>query len=73
MRHIKRQNILSTIALRNLAGSSDVPLANSISKDERRRLVVNLHERGLSQRAIAEKLGISRPTVKKTLEQNEHG
>jgi len=73
LRHIKRQNILSTITLRNLAGSSDVPLANSISKDERRRLVVNLHERGLSQRAIAEKLGISRPTVKKALEQNEHG
>jgi SpoVK/Ycf46/Vps4 family AAA+-type ATPase len=73
LRHIKRQNILSTITLRNLVGSSNVPITNSIGKDEKRRLVVNLHERGLSQRAIAEKLGISRPTVKKALEQNEHG
>lgn len=73
LRHIKRQNILSTITLRNLAGSSEVPLTNSINKDEKKRLVVNLHEQGLSQRAIAEKLGISRPTVKKALEQNEHG
>lgn len=30
--------------------------------------IVGLHNRGLSQRAIARKLGISRPTVRKYLE-----
>lgn len=71
LRHIKRQNILSTITLRRLAEGADLTRTDAISKDEKNRLVVNLHHQGMSQRAIAEKLSISRPTVKKALEKSE--
>lgn len=36
-------------------------------------MAVELHKQGLSQRAIATKLGVGRPTVKKAIEDSQKG
>ncbi|MCG7495610.1 AAA family ATPase [Vibrio sp. Of7-15] len=64
----RRASIISAISLRNLAGQKSVDYYEELSLDDKKAMAVKLHEQGLSQRAIAEKLGISRPTVKKSIE-----
>ena len=39
-----------------------------LDQEQRNRLIQKLHEDGVSQRAIATKLSISRPAVKKVLD-----
>jgi SpoVK/Ycf46/Vps4 family AAA+-type ATPase len=69
LKHAKRESIIANISLRALEAKSSPAGIENISMDEKKKLVVKLIDEGLSQRAIAVKLGISRPTVKKTIEE----
>ncbi|MDL2196698.1 AAA family ATPase [Shewanella algae] len=64
----KRASVVSAISLRALAGQESVNYYEELNFDEKKAMVVKLYEQGLSQRAISAKLGISRPTVKRSIE-----
>lgn len=64
----KRAKIISSVALRGLVGKQKINYYEELSLSEKKSMAVTLHRQGLSQRAISEKLRISRPTVKKALE-----
>ncbi|EGQ8673208.1 TPA: AAA family ATPase [Vibrio parahaemolyticus] len=64
----KRASVISAISLRALAGQESVNYYEELNFDEKKAMVVKLYEQGLSQRAISAKLGISRPTVKRSIE-----
>lgn len=64
----RRASVISAISLRNLAGQKSVDYYEELSMDDKKAMAVKLYDQGISQRAIAEKLGISRPTVKKSIE-----
>ncbi|MDN3612622.1 AAA family ATPase [Vibrio ostreicida] len=69
----KRASVISALALRNLAGEENVGYYEELSMEEKKAMSVKLHNQGLSQRAIASKLSISRPTVKKSIEDSKEG
>ncbi len=69
----KRANVISSLTLRKLAGEQDVSYHEELSIEEKKAMAVKLHKQGLSQRAISMKLGISRPTVKKSIEDSQEG
>lgn len=69
LRQAKRESIISHIHLRALANKESVQCFENMGLDEKKGWVMKLKEEGLSQRAIASKLGISRPTVKKVIEE----
>jgi len=60
----KRKSVLSKTSLRSCVLRENDKLTLSEKKEQ----VVKLSEKGMSQRAIATEIGISRPTVKKVLE-----
>jgi SpoVK/Ycf46/Vps4 family AAA+-type ATPase len=65
----KRESIISKISLRALMERDSKDISNNISMNDKKKLVLRLHEEGLSQRAISLKLEISRPTVKKVIDE----
>lgn len=69
LRQAKRESIISHIHLRALASVESLESFENMGLDEKKKWVMKLKEEGLSQRAIASKLGVSRPTVKKTIEE----
>ena len=69
----KRANVISSLTLRKLVGEEDVSYHQELSWEEKKVMAAKLHKQGLSQRAISIKLGISRPTVKKSIEDFEEG
>ncbi|MDP4535505.1 ATP-binding protein [Alkalimonas collagenimarina] len=76
LRQAKRESIISNFNLKireaNTDGISmltDKDLS-SMSKEERNNWIIRLHKKGESQRSISSILNISRPTVKKVLEEN---
>lgn len=66
----KRKNIIRNISIRALKGTKSSEYSDNVSNDEKKKLVIKLNNEGMSQRQIAIKLGISRPTVKKALEES---
>ncbi|WP_016957872.1 AAA family ATPase [Catenovulum agarivorans] len=68
---IKRQSILSGLALRSCLLDDDLCDHSSLSMAEKKSLVLKLSKDGFSQRAISEKLNISRPTIRKVINQNK--
>lgn len=68
LRQERRKRIISNISLEALVGIEASSGNGRQDPEQRHRLVMKLNEAGLSQRAIAAKLGISRPTVKKILD-----
>ncbi|MEZ8154132.1 AAA family ATPase [Vibrio splendidus] len=69
----KRASVISALTLRNLAGEENIAYYEELNIEEKKSMAVKLHNQGFSQRAIANKLGISRPTVKKSIEDSEEG
>ncbi len=69
----KRANVISSLTLRKLVGEENVSYHEELSLEEKKVMAVKLHKQGLSQRAISNKLGISRPTVKKSIEDSGEG
>ena len=67
----KRASVISAISLRSLAGQENVEYYEELSMEDKKAMSVKLHEQGLSQRAIAAKLGVSRPIVKKSIEDSQ--
>lgn len=73
LRQKKRASVITAISLRNLVDPQEVKYYEELSLSDKKAMAVKLHEQGLSQRAIAKKLGVSRPTVKKSLEDSLKG
>lgn len=69
LRKEKREKIITHINLRAVENKINSAEFGGMGLDEKKKLVVKFHDEGLSQRAISKKLGVSRPTVKKTLEE----
>lgn len=69
LRQAKREKIISYINHKVSEDNKFSTVFENMGMDEKKRWVIKLNDEGLSQRAIASKLGISRPTVKKTLEE----
>ncbi len=69
LRKVKREKIITHINLRAIAEKKNSSDFDDMEMDEKKKWVVKFHDEGLSQRAISTKLKISRPTVKKTLEE----
>lgn len=76
LRQAKRERVILSFNRRfNNDALDEVKLPNdldlkSLSRNERNKWVIKLFKEGESQRAIASKVGFSRPTVKKVLEDN---
>lgn len=76
LRQAKREKIISSFSLKGEeinSPESDLTIDldyKSLSKEERNKWIIKLYKDGSSQRSIASLLGISRPTVKKVLEEN---
>jgi ATPases of the AAA+ class len=68
LKQAKRERVISAISLRALAGEDNMDCFENLSMSEKKAMVIKLNEQGLSQRMIANKLGISRPTVKKAID-----
>lgn len=64
----KRANVISAISLRALTGQESINYYEELSFNEKKAMVIKLYDQGLSQRAISAKLGISRPIVKRSIE-----
>ncbi|WP_318442579.1 AAA family ATPase [Photobacterium leiognathi] len=64
----KRASVISAISLRSLAGQEELNYHEELSLEDKKEMVVKLHKSGISQREIAKKLKISRPTIKKAIE-----
>lgn len=69
LKNSKREHIISKISLRALMEKDRKDVLNSMPMNEKKKLVIRLYEDGLSQRAISLKLEISRPTVKKVIDE----
>lgn len=69
LRKTKKASILSGIPIHDCIIEEKQRGKRSLSLYEKKGLVLRLHESGKSQRAISLELGISRPTIKKVLEQ----
>lgn len=69
LRKAKREKIITHINLRAVAKKESASEFDDMEMDEKKKWVVKFHDEGLSQRAISSKLRMSRPTVKKTLEE----
>lgn len=69
LKQVKREQVISAISLRELTGESYVGCFEMLSMEEKKAMALKLHAQGLSQRDIANKLKISRPTVKKAIEE----
>ncbi|MCG6299909.1 AAA family ATPase [Vibrio vulnificus] len=69
----KRASVISAISLRSLAGQEDLDYYEELSLENKKAMAVKLHDQGFSQRAISTKLGISRPTVRKAIEDSQKG
>jgi AAA+ superfamily predicted ATPase len=74
LKKLKRGSVISQLSLRaRLEEEKEVSLNNipdNISVEEKKKYVKILYEDGLSQRAIAQKLNINRPLVKKVISGN---
>lgn len=74
LRQAKREKIISSFNLKvEEVEATELDLViehKSLSKEERNRWIKKLYNDGNSQRSIASVLGISRPTVKRVLEEN---
>lgn len=68
LRKVKRESVISNLQLFLLSNKGNVNF-KALSKSEKKQCVKNLNESGCSQRTISEKLGISRPTVKKYIDE----
>ncbi|PSV88401.1 AAA family ATPase [Photobacterium iliopiscarium] len=64
----KRASVISAISLRSLAGQEGLNYHEELSLEDKKDMVVKLYQSGISQREIAKKLQISRPTIKKAIE-----
>lgn len=69
LRKTKKASILSGIPLRNCIIEEKKRDHHDLSLSDKKVLALKLYQEGKSQRTIALELGISRPTVKKVLEQ----
>ena len=78
LRQAKREKVILSFSLKSKrkgVGGDEVTVdtdLSSLSREDRNQLVVKLHRQGESQRSIAKIVGISRPTIKKVLEENLH-
>ncbi|MFK3862820.1 AAA family ATPase [Pseudoalteromonas rhizosphaerae] len=76
LRQAKRERVISSFNRRFNSDSFDemqLPVdteLKSLSRDEKNKWIIKLFKEGESQRTIAGKVGFSRPTVKKVLEDN---
>ncbi|GJC07073.1 AAA family ATPase [Aeromonas hydrophila] len=68
LKQAKRERVISAISLRELAGDVHIGCFETLSMEDKKSMAFKLHSQGLSQRVIASKLNISRPTVKKAIE-----
>lgn len=71
LKQLKRERVISAVTLRALAGTDEEHSGGlaSLSMEDKKTMAFKLHKQGLSQRDIASKLQISRPTVKKAIEE----
>ena len=70
IKSVKKESILSGVSLENCFFQLDLGLNKTLFLDAKKKRAVELHKSGLSQRAIEKQLGISRPTIKKALEES---
>ncbi|MDX1301196.1 ATP-binding protein [Photobacterium sp.] len=68
IKRIKRESILSNMEVSTLVKETNNLPIDQLSMNEKKRIAVELHLAGESQRTISEKLSISRPTVKKAID-----
>lgn len=68
LRQERRNSIISKISLKAQIGMETSADIVELGEKPERRLVVKLYEDGVSQRAIASKLNMSRPAVKKIID-----
>jgi AAA+ superfamily predicted ATPase len=68
LRQERRRDIITNISLKFISGIDLSADAENPDKERRNGMVLKLYSEGFSQRAIASKVGISRPTVKKIIE-----
>lgn len=76
LRQTRREKIISNVSIRakkaGLVKSIDTKAIDlrSLNREDRNKWILKLHKDGNSQRSISSMLGISRPTVKRVLEDN---
>ena len=78
LRQAKREKIISSFNFKsekeglNTQGVTSVKRPLFSTKDQRNKTIIKLFKEGKSQRTISSTLGVSRPTIKKVLEENLH-
>ena len=65
----KRESILSGLTVNSCFVADKGNSMELLTLDEKKQLARKMHSEGMSQRAIANKLGVGRPTVKKAIEE----
>lgn len=63
----KRKNVISALVLRDFVGET-TDSYSELSMDDKKNIAIQLYRQGFSQRSIAAKLGISRTTVKSSID-----
>jgi SpoVK/Ycf46/Vps4 family AAA+-type ATPase len=69
LKQAKRERVITYLHLKSITKKENIAEFSCMDMNEKKRWAVKLYEEGLSQRAISQKLGISRPTVKKVIEE----
>jgi AAA+ superfamily predicted ATPase len=72
IKSVKKESILSGEDLESCFYQLDLGLNKTFFLAAKKKRAVELHESGLSQRAIEKQLGISRPTIKKALKESQN-
>lgn len=69
IKRAKRESILSGLSVSSSFVADKSNSLDFLSLDEKKQLVSKMYSEGMSQRSIASELGVSRPTVKKAIEE----
>lgn len=69
LKKIKKESILKGLSIKECILEEKRSSAKELSLDEKKIMAIKLYKEGVSQRNISKQLGISRPTVKKALDE----
>lgn len=69
LRTTKKESILTNISFQTCLLNESLTSTENLTMQEKKLLAANLHKTGASQREIVDQVGISRPTVKKVIDQ----
>lgn len=71
LRTTKKESILNNVSFKSCLLNENLAPLKDLTMPEKKLLAANLYKAGSSQREIVERVGISRPTVKKVIDQLE--